>query len=156
MKIKLIFRIFTFMLAVGFISCSHYLELQKNPNESSSEGKSHNAGEDCGSCHNKNGSEAANNAWWTVAGTVYRSDGSIQKNAVIEFWEKPGKKGALIKTLITDSDGNFYTNQIINYNNGCSPAVNVGLKSKSMDTTTFNGVSCNSCHGLNRSRITLD
>ncbi|MDP1727829.1 MAG: hypothetical protein Q8M15_13675 [Bacteroidota bacterium] len=156
MKMKRIPGIFVIVTGVLLFSCSHYDELQKNPKESGLEEESHLTGENCSSCHNKNNSEAAREGWWTIAGSVYKSNGQEQTNATMELWEKPNKQGKLIKMLQSDSKGNFYTNQIINFNGGCYPSIRVGSKSISMDTTQFNGGSCNGCHGVSRGKIVID
>ncbi len=156
MKIKLIPGIFAFIIGGLLFSCSHYDELQKNPKESGSGEESHLTGENCSNCHNKENNEAAREGWWTVAGSVYKTNGQVQTNATMELWEKPNRQGKLIKMLSSDSKGNFYTNQILDFKGGCYPSIRVGTKSISMDTTQFNGGSCNSCHGVNRSKIVID
>ncbi|OYU94931.1 MAG: hypothetical protein CFE21_14730 [Bacteroidetes bacterium B1(2017)] len=139
------------------ISCSHYDQLSKNPVESKSGGRSHNSGENCGKCHNShnNGEFPGADKWWTVAGTIYASNFSAQKNAVIELYEKTGKQGKLIKRLVSDNNGNFYTNQIIDFNNGCYPVVTVGSNSKMMNQGYIGG-SCNSCHGITTASLVVN
>ncbi|MCF8427776.1 MAG: hypothetical protein K9H61_10025 [Bacteroidia bacterium] len=137
-------------------ACSHVDEINANLEESSSDEKSHNAGENCGSCHNVSGSEAVREAgWWTVAGTVYSSGNSPQTNATIELWEKPNKQGALIKRLVSDKIGNFYTNQIIDFKGGCYPSITVGSNTKYMNQK-YEGGSCNSCHGVTTNKLEIN
>jgi cytochrome c553 len=144
-------------LTLFVYSCSHYDQVQANLTESKSgDDESHNSGKDCGSCHNKNGSEAVREGgWWTVSGTVYASGSSVQRNATIELWEKPNKQGKLIKRLVTDDKGNFYTNQFLNLTNGAYPVIIVGSNSKQMNVA-FTGGSCNSCHGVSRSTLEIN
>ncbi|OYU94921.1 MAG: hypothetical protein CFE21_14680 [Bacteroidetes bacterium B1(2017)] len=147
-----------FVLFSGVIvSCSHYDQIQADLKESGSgEDESHNSGQNCASCHNVSGSEAAREGgWWTVAGTVYTNSGNLNKGVTVELWEKPGKQGKLIKRLTSDSKGNFYTNQILNFGNGVYPSISVGSNTKSM-TQGFSGGSCNSCHGVTTNKLTIN
>lgn len=150
-------KIITLLSIIAIVSaCSHYEELKSNPKESASgDDESHNAGQNCGSCHNKSGTEAAQEGWWTVSGTVFKTNGSAQKSATIELWEKPGKQGKLIKRLVTDDLGNFYTDQILNFNGGCYPVVYAASGELEM-SSAFNGGSCNSCHGVTEERIEIN
>jgi hypothetical protein len=147
---------FTWLL-ISISACSHYEELQKDPKESKwGEDESHNEGENCSSCHNVNGHEAVREGgWWTVSGTIFGKDDDVQKNAVIELWEQPNRRGKIIKRLETDDEGNFYTNQIINFMGGCYPAIyTLGGQVKVMPVP-YNGGSCNSCHGVSTSKLEL-
>jgi cytochrome c553 len=146
-----------FLGSITWISCSHYEQLQQNLVASESgDDESHNFGENCGSCHNVNGNEAVLEAgWWTVSGSVSNTQGRAQKNAVVELWEKPNKQGSLIKRLEVDDLGNFYTNQIINFKGGVYPSITTNNQTISMGTT-FNGGSCNSCHGITTTKLTID
>ncbi len=139
-----------------WISCSHFEELQANPKESELGGdESHNAGRNCGSCHNVNGNEAEQAGWWTISGTTFQSNGRPQKNAIVEIWEKPGRQGNLIKRLVADDLGNFYTNQILNFKGGAYPSITLNDKTISMGSA-FNGGSCNSCHGVSTPQLSID
>jgi cytochrome c553 len=155
MKIRYILVIALFSMFT--IACSHYEELSKNSTDSKSgDDESHNPGQDCGSCHNKSGSEAALEYWWTVAGTVFKTNGSAQKSATIELWTKPGKQGTMVKRLVTDDLGNFYTDQILNFQGGVYPVIITASDEKKM-SSAFSGGSCNSCHnGSTQARLTIN
>jgi cytochrome c553 len=157
MKIKSISLLVFFMLSLVLVSCSHYNQLKADLKESSNgDDESHNTGQNCMSCHNISGSEAANEGgWWTIAGSVYSSANKPQKNATIELWEKPNKQGKLIKRLVSDDKGNFYTNDIINLGSGAYPVVMVGSNSKAMNQA-FKGGSCNSCHGVTTNALVIN
>jgi hypothetical protein len=134
------------------ISCSHYDELQKNTIESNAnEDESHNSGKDCMSCHNQTGSEAADEGFWNIAGSVFKTIDSSepQNNVTVELWSEPNGKGFKIYSLVSDKKGNFYTNKIVNFNNGCYPIIKFGNKTKSMLSSFKGGMSCNNsnCHG---------
>lgn len=147
-----------FFITVVLVSCSHYDELTKNPQESSTKEESHEAGENCGSCHNNNSpseESPGSDKWWTVSGTIFSSQNRAQKNAVIELWELPNKQGKLIKRLVSDLKGNFYTNQIVDFNGGCYVTVTVGNTTKYM-APAFTGGSCNSCHGVSSAKIIVN
>lgn len=128
--------------------CSHYDSIQANPMESSfNSRRSHNAGQDCGSCHNNNSNWDASSKWWTVAGTVFSDAKSPKTNVTIELWDQPNRKGNLIKKLYSDPSGNFYTNQIINFSNNVYPVVysTDASQYRSMQSA-YNGGSCGKCH----------
>lgn len=155
MKIKSVLSMA--LVSMLLIACSHYEQLTTNSIDSKSgDDESHNPGQDCGSCHNKSGSEAASEGWWTVAGTVFKSTGSAQKSATIELWTKPGKQGTLIKKLVTDDLGNFYTNQILNFQGGVYPVL-IAASGELEMSSAFNGGSCNSCHnGTIQSKLIIN
>lgn len=135
----------TLFFAVFFISaCSHFDELQSNPKESKANGRSHNSGKTCGTCHNASGNEASS-LWWTAAGTVYNTNGYLLNNVSIELWDGKNRTGNLIKKLTSDANGNFYTNQIINFKSGLYPVLVYGNSVKPMQSQ-FNGGSCTTCH----------
>lgn len=138
------FAFLLFILSI-LIACSHYSELQKNPKESSADEKSHQSGENCMSCHN-NANNEASEYWWNIAGTVYHKNGNKQNGVTVELWEKPNRGGKLLKMLVSDKEGNFYTNQIIDFNGGCYPSIKIGTSELNMQQA-FTGGSCNSCHG---------
>jgi len=149
--------LFAFALVfINLSACSHYEELQKDPKESrKGDDESHNEGQNCGTCHNSNGHEAVREGgWWTVSGTVFRDDDKGQDNAIIELWEKPNQGGKLIKRLEADAEGNFYTNQIINFMGGCYPVVKLDNKVKVMPVP-YTGGSCNSCHGVSTEKLEI-
>lgn len=141
------------LLAGTFLfSCSHYDEIQKNTIESNAnEDESHNSGKDCMSCHNQAGSEAANEGFWNIAGTVFKDIDSDKTTGgvTVELWSEPNGKGFKIYSLVSDKKGNFYTNKIVNFNNGCYPIIKYGNKTKAMISSFRGGMSCSNsnCHG---------
>jgi hypothetical protein len=141
-------KLFKFKLSLLFtvfcLACTHVEELENDVEESKPDERSHNAGKNCSSCHNVNGNEASSE-WWTIAGTVYNTNGSVLNNATIELWDGKNRNGQLIKKLTSDLSGNFYTNQIINFKSGLFPVLVYEDSVKTMQSA-FNGGSCNSCH----------
>jgi hypothetical protein len=113
---------------------------------------SHNAGTDCISCHRSGGSAAANGIF-TVAGTVYRSNGTAQTAATVQLY--PTGSNTAQATLTTDALGNFYTTQAVaslvpapgqQFALGANVVVRpTGGSSRAMPGTITNG-SCNGCH----------
>jgi hypothetical protein len=113
---------------------------------------SHNAGANCMNCHTTGGAGAAKGIF-TVAGTVFRNDGSAQPNATIKLY--PDGSTTVQATLTTDSLGNFYTTQPVaslipapgtTFVQGADVVVSVtGGGSRTMPGIISNG-SCNSCH----------
>jgi hypothetical protein len=153
-----------FLLTIVLIgACSHYDELQKNGKESTLTARSHNAGEDCMTCHHDAGSEAYSR-WWYVAGTAYSSDGTIAASAgEVQLWTGPRATGSLIYKLPIDENGNFYTEKIINFRGGYFPVI-ISANDTFAMSEMVNGdniyKSCNNCHGhngndLNTPAITL-
>lgn len=137
------------------IACSHYDDLQKSGVESSSSASSHNNGQDCMKCHNSPSNEASSEAWWNVAGSVYKANGSANTNARIELWSEPNGKGFRILGLNADKNGNFYTEKIVNFNKGCYPIAISGSDTIAMGAQ-FVGGGCNSCHGVSTSKIQVN
>ncbi len=113
---------------------------------------SHNPGTDCINCHRSGGS-AASNGIFTVAGTVYRSNGTAQASATVQLY--PQGSSTAQATLTTDALGNFYTTQPVaslvpapgqQFAQGANAVVRItGGASRSMPGTITNG-SCNGCH----------
>lgn len=142
------FTITLFIFSILLVACSHYDSLQKNGKESTASEKSHNSGKDCMSCHNNSSNEASSNAWWNVAGTVY-SGSSPMSNITMELWTGPNGTGNKITSLVSDKNGNFYTEKILNFNDGCYPLIKSGNTVKYMSAKFLGGMSCTNsgCHG---------
>lgn len=132
------------------IQCSHYDQIMNNPKESSYSDRrgSHNAGKDCGSCHNNNSNWEASGKWWTISGTVFdNSDRPKTTATTIEFWDQPGRRGNLIKKLQSDPAGNFYTNKIIDFSKPLYPVIYSNDTNSLMGmATAYYGGSCAKCH----------
>lgn len=143
------------LLSLFFIACSHYDSLQKKGKESSANESSHNSGQDCMRCHNNNDNEASSEAWWNVAGTVFKGSGALNTSARIELWSEPNGKGFRILSLATDKDANFYTEKIIKFNGGCYAIAISGNDTVAM-SQSFNGGGCSSCHGVSTSKIIVN
>jgi hypothetical protein len=113
---------------------------------------SHNADMNCMTCHRSGGTGAAKGIF-TVAGTVYRNDGSAQTNATVVL--VPTGSNTAQATLSTDGLGNFFTTQTVA---SLVPAAgqqfalgaNVTVRPSGGSPRTMPGVitngSCNSCH----------
>jgi hypothetical protein len=113
---------------------------------------SHNAGQDCMSCH-KAGGSGASKGIFTVAGTAYRSDGSPQIHATVLVY--PQGSDTAQATMTVDGLGNFWTAQPVaalvpaagqQFAQGAHPVVRpTAGTARSMLGVITNG-SCNSCH----------
>ncbi len=113
---------------------------------------SHNAGQDCLSCH-KQGGTGASKGIFTVAGTVYNNNGGAQSSATVTIYAAGTNN--VQATLATDGLGNFWTTQNIA---ALVPAagqtlvqgVDAGVRPTSGGARcVLGGVSngsCNSCH----------
>ena len=137
-------RLSIFIFSLIIVACSHYDSLEKSGEESKADGKSHNAGKDCMSCHNSSSNEASEN-WRNVAGTIYKSNSPLS-NSSVQLWSEPGGKGFKIASLVSDKSGNFYTEKIIDFKGGCYPIAINGTDTLFMDESKYNGGGCNSCH----------
>lgn len=113
---------------------------------------SHNAGQDCLSCH-KSGGTGAGKGIFTVAGTVYNNNGGAQSSATVTIYAAGTNN--VQATLSTDGLGNFWTTQAIaalvpaagqTLVQGVNAVIRpTGGSSRSMLGVISNG-SCNSCH----------
>ncbi len=115
---------------------------------------SHNAGANClnSGCHN---GDNANIKTFSVAGTVYKSDGTIQTNATVSLYVP--NSNFLLASITTDNSGNFFTEEAVSgLAQGVSVEVegDIGIRAMTMNPTVG---SCNSCHnGTDRARIIAD
>jgi hypothetical protein len=116
---------------------------------------SHNAGQNCISCHTP-GTSAGNKGIWVISGTAYTSSAgtSIAKNSIIKFYTGPNGTGTLKYILNGNAKGNFYTANTVNFTGGLYPAVTGSTTTKYMGSPVTNGA-CNSCHsgGTGTARI---
>jgi hypothetical protein len=113
---------------------------------------SHNAGQDCLSCH-KSGGAGAGKGIFTVAGTVYNGSGGAQTSATVTIYAAGSNN--VQATLSTDGLGNFWTTQAIaalvpaagqTLVQGVNAVIRpTGGGSRSMLGVISNG-SCNTCH----------
>lgn len=142
-----------FLISVSILtSCNHYDSIQKSGRESGTGEKSHNAGQDCMSCHHSINNEASGEGnWWYIAGTAYNKNGTIATSGKVEFWSTSDISTAkLVCTLTIDREGNFYTSKIIDFKSGLYPKMISANGDTSMSSAvTFTNASCNSCHGNN-------
>lgn len=116
--------------------------LQKNTKEIKTNTCSYNAGKDWMDCHNHPGNKAEFKYWWNIVSMVFKT--KLFKIIIIELWEKLIKQVNLYKCLLADKLGNFYNNQIVDFNKGCFPLITVGSTTKTM-RSDFVGASCNNC-----------
>lgn len=111
---------------------------------------SHNAGQDCMSCHKQGG---GGKGVFTVAGTVYNNNGGAQTSATVTIYAAGTNN--VQATLSTDGLGNFWTTQAIaalvpaagqTLVQGVNAVVRpTGGGSRAMNGVISNG-SCNACH----------
>jgi hypothetical protein len=114
--------------------------------------KSHNHGKVCLECHGTGGD---NDYWWTVAGSIYKSDlTTYNPNGAVYFYNGKQPSGVLVKTIQVDGNGNLFTTDKLNN----TDSLYIGLQNTSGDvmympapTVDFN---CNNCHdGTTNPRI---
>lgn len=103
---------------------------------------SHNAGRDCLQCHSL-----------TMAGTVYRDDGSPYPGAVVRVTTGPGGTGDVLVRLTTDASGNFFTDRAVSWDGGLHADVSGASGTVRPMLAPVTGGACNSCHaGADRIR----
>jgi len=117
---------------------------------------SHNAGQDCLSCH-KVGGTAESAAVFSTAGTIYKSNGSVQANATVNFYITG--TNTLTGSFKTDDSGNFYTEVFVDglyYGTPGVTGVDIEVQGPSglrtMPGIVSNG-SCGTCHGKSNGNI---
>lgn len=149
-------QIAIFLFSILFILAACEKEENENDylvSENFSE-ESHNAGEDCMSCHVPCGNA---DGWFTVAGTVY--DKQLEEpmpNGVIELTTEPQSEGNIIATIEVDAKGNFYTTEAINLAVGLYATVESQDGNKVYMISEVTNGSCNSCHGSSTDKIWVE
>lgn len=122
-------------------------------NSSYNDNESHNAGQNCMSCHSSGGKGEGT---FTVAGTVYNASGSaVSPNATVKLYTGAGGTGSLVKTIEVDGKGNFYTTNSIDFGTGLYVTVTGKSGSVSTMNTSVTTGQCNSCHNSSN-RITVN
>jgi hypothetical protein len=116
--------------------------------------QSHNVGQDCMSCHGKNG-EAKSNGWFVVAGTVFQADKQTPNpNAIVTLYSQAHGVGNVVHTIQADANGNFYTTEPIDFGAGLYPVVQSSGGAVQYMNNLIRVGSCNGCHnGANTDRI---
>jgi hypothetical protein len=148
-------KIRTIFLAVAVFTCFSIFESckkDKNGSESKTSTynatESHNVGESCMECHNPGG---PNDLWFTLAGTVYKPDGtSLNPNSTVYLYTATAGGGSVILTLPADGKANFYTTGSISFGTGLFPAVKSSSgQIRYMAASVVTG-NCNSCHNSSK------
>ena len=110
---------FVVLMFSVLVSCENDDDDNEGNNGMSSgynDNESHNAGQNCMSCHNSGGKGEGT---FTVAGTVYNASGkAVSPNATVKLDTGPNGTGSLVKTIEVDGKGNFYTTNSIDYGTG--------------------------------------
>lgn len=103
---------------------------------------SHNAGRDCLQCHG-----------FSLAGTVYRDDGSAYPGAEVRLTTEPGGAGDVVLSLTADGAGSFYTDRAVSWGGGLYTDVRGASGTLRAMVAPITGGACNSCHsGADRIR----
>jgi len=84
--------------------------------------------------------------WFTVSGTVYKSDKTTAyPNGTVKLYSVANQGGTLVKSIQVDGRGNFYTTETISFSSGLYPAVEYSGQTNTMQSTTTSG-RCYTCH----------
>jgi hypothetical protein len=96
-------------------------------------------GDNCIACHTGD----------VVAGTVYDLGlENIAADGTIYLYNGANGAGDLVGTIEVDGNGNFFTNQPVEFGEGLYPVIeSAGGERKYMPSSTLSGA-CNSCHGV--------
>jgi hypothetical protein len=114
--------------------------------------ESHRTGNNCMSCHTSGGSGEGR---FTVAGTVYQTDGTTPyPNTTVRLYTGAAGSGNLVVTVEVDGNGNFYTTEAVDWGTGLYPTVSSNNETRSMTSIVTTGA-CNSCHS-GTAVLTLD
>lgn len=113
--------------------------------------KSHKTGENCMNCHN---TEGDGEGIFYVAGSVYDTTQiNPFPNANVIVYTGINGSGSIVKNIEVDEKGNFFTTEIISFQNDLYVSVlNPDGTETFMSTPITNG-ECNSCHGSSSVRI---
>lgn len=149
---------FALCVFVGIISayiitsCQHTFDCGTEKKISTANGKSHNAGKNCISCHVPNGQ---GDGCFSIAGTVYDKTGAIAPTATIQFYAQPNGGGTLKATIPVNTSGSFYTSESMV---GYYPAVvsKAGTKTFMATPIAQGGGGCALCHGNSTSNIVVN
>ncbi|MFM9944600.1 MAG: hypothetical protein ACKVQB_05145 [Bacteroidia bacterium] len=137
------------------VSCSHYdMEKAETKISKNGEDESHFNGQNCMNCHSSGGN---GEGWFSIAGSVYKSDKSTQNpNGKIFLYADPNGQGELKYTIELDELGNFYTTETINFEGGLYPVhQNSNGNKKYMASPILTG-QCQSCHNNTTDKIWND
>lgn len=126
----------------------------KDMSSSFNENESHNAGQNCMSCHKSGGQ---GEGWFTVTGKVYNaSKTAVYPKATVKLYNGPNGTGTLVKTIEVDSKGNFYTTADLNFGNGLYITVTGTTGSVTKMGSSISTGQCNSCHGSSTGKISAE
>jgi hypothetical protein len=127
-----ILRVLSPALLLALVACGDNGDNPGAPSDPSR--ASHNAGRDCLECHS-----------FSLAGTVYRDDGSTYPGAVVRVTRQSAGTGDVLVSLTTDASGNFYTNEPVSWGDGLYTDVRGTGALRPMEASVSSGA-CNSCH----------
>lgn len=116
--------------------------------------ESHNNGQNCMSCHVSGGSGEGR---FTIAGSVYNNTkNTAYPNGTVKLFTQANGSGTIVKTIETDSKGNFYTTESVSFSDGLYVGVyGTNGEQKFMTSKISNGA-CNSCHGSTTEKIWIE
>jgi len=139
---------------VAMIAVLSFLACEKENSESKisyyNDDESHNMGQNCMNCHVQGGE---GEYLFSIAGTVYDSSlVNTYPNATVKLFTGSNGTGELKYTIQVDALGNFYSTELINFENGLYASLEGSLQTKNM-LTVLNSGQCNSCHGISIDKI---
>lgn len=133
-----------------FYSCENNEQENETNISHYNDNESHKMGQNCMNCHAYGGK---GEGWFTTAGTVYDStQNNTYPNATVKIYTESGTSGNLIHSVEVDGNGNFYTTEPINFNNGLFVSVEGNENTEHMSSPIRTG-ECNNCHGVSTKKI---
>lgn len=116
--------------------------------------ESHKQGQDCMNCHVQGGS---GDGWFQLAGSVYdHTLTNAYPNGSVKLTTESNGSGTTVKTIETDSKGNFYTTETIDFGIGLYVGVYGTNGEQKFMLSKITSGACNSCHGITADMIWLE
>ncbi|MBC8214883.1 MAG: hypothetical protein H8E71_09645 [Candidatus Marinimicrobia bacterium] len=102
--------------------------------------ESHKTGQNCMDCHTVDGSGEGQ---FSIAGTIYHEDQiTPYENVTVKLYSQADIVEIILEV---DANGNFYTNEIVDWGDGLFPSVLGETEEQKMIQSVNNGA-CNECH----------
>jgi cytochrome c553 len=145
-------RVNRFLMVLALVASVGVWFACENEEGGETKGGSHNAGQNCLSCH-KSGGEGE--GVFKVGGTVYKTGTTTGLSAVsVKLYSTADGTGTAVASLTSDNNGNFYTKSTLNFGTGLYVKVTSANGTSSMMSPITTGA-CNSCHGVSTGIITV-
>lgn len=122
-------------------------------NEGDGDGRAnHNVGNDCLVCHKAGG---GGEGVFSAGGSVFKAGTTTGATGVsVKLYAASDGSGTPVATMTSEVGGNFYKKGSIDFGTGLYVKVTSTKGTSSMASPITTGA-CNSCHGINTAKITV-